>query len=72
MQTQLQEVGERLEARDCVVSGLHQQLGAKEVQVKKLRNFLKADLHSRVNPYLRFLVTSLQIGPLCRETSHAD
>ena len=62
MQKQLREVEERLEARDCVVAGLQQQLGAEQVQVKKLRNFLKADLHSRVNPFLKFPVPSLQKG----------
>ena len=71
MQAQLQEVEERLEARESVVAGLHQQLGAKQVQVKKLRNFLKADLHSRVIPSLAFLVTPFQQRILCHEASHA-
>jgi len=44
-------VEERLEAKECVVAGLHQQLGAKQVQVKKLRNYLKADLQSRVSHF---------------------
>ncbi len=50
MQIKLQEADERLEARDRVVSGLHQQLSEKQLQIKKLRSFLKADLHSRVTP----------------------
>ncbi len=46
----LQEVEEKLEARDRVVSGLHEQLSEKQLQIKKLRSFLKADLQSRVTP----------------------